>query len=163
MNAPTSTFLDDDLLGLTEAINHSLASDALRCQFTAMNWNILAHYLQPFELKSQQLLIQQGGRDRTLYLVESGSLSVVQEDDRSRVQTATVGPGSVIGEGAFFTGLPRSASVSAATPCKLWCLTQIRFQDLASRHSAIALELTMSMAAVMGRRLCSSTKRIAVT
>lgn len=155
--------LSTDLCGLTKAIDQCQASDALRCQFTAANWMILATYLQPFELKSGQWLITQGGHDRTLYVVESGSLSVHSEDERSRVESATVGPGSVVGEGAFFSGQARHASVQAATTCKLWCLTPIRFHELASRHSAIALELTLALAAVMSRRLYSSIRRVAVT
>ena len=107
--------------------------------------------------------MEQGALDRTLYFVESGTLSVHYEDEKARVRMALVGAGTVLGEGAFFSHMPRSATVHASTPCKLWCLTPMRFLELATRHSPIALELTMAMGSVMAKRLYNRPKRVAVT
>lgn len=163
MNAPLTANLRFDINGLAQAMAHCHASDALRCQFSAPHWEILAGYLQPFALGSGQVLIEQGVADRTLYLIESGTLSVHYEDDKSRIRMALVGAGSVVGEGAFFSHQPRNATVQASGNCKLWCLTPMRFLELANRHSPIALELTLGMAAVMARRLYIRPKRVAVT
>ena len=57
----------------------------------------------------------------------------------------------------------RSATVQASTSCKLWCLTPMRFLELANRHSAVALELTLAMGGVMAKRLYNRSKRVAVT
>ena len=119
--------------------------------------------MQAFTLASGQVLIERGASDRTLYFVESGNLSVHYEDQKSRVRMALVGAGTVLGEGAFFSHQPRSASVNASTACRLWCLTPLRFTDLASRHAPIALELTLAMGSVMARRLALRPRRVAVT
>jgi len=58
----------------------------------------------------------QGAKDRTLYLVESGNLTVHFEDSAGYIRQAMVGAGSAVGEGSFFSHLPRSATVQAATP-----------------------------------------------
>ena len=50
-----------------------------------------------------QVLIERNALDRTLYLIETGGLTVHYEDDKGRVRLALVGPGSAVGEGAFFT------------------------------------------------------------
>lgn len=163
MNAPLPTSIRFDIQGLAQAVAHCHAADALRCQFSASHWEILASYLQPFALNNGQVLIEQGALDRTLYFVESGNLSVHYEDEKARVRMALVGAGSVVGEGAFFSHHARSATVHAATACKLWCLTPTRFLELANRHSAIALELTMAMGAVMANRLYNRPRRVAVT
>lgn len=163
MNAPLPANLRFDIHGLAQAITHCHASDALRCQFSLPHWDILASYMQPFTLGSGKVLIEQGATDRSLYFIESGTLSVHYQDEKSRVRMALVGPGSVLGEGAFFSHQPRNATVQAAGDCKLWCLTPMRFLELANRHSPIALELTLAMGAVMARRLFIRPKRVAVT
>lgn len=72
-------------------------------------------------------------------------------------------PAPFLGEGAFFSHHPRSATVQASGPCKLWCLTPVCFIELGNRHSLVALELVMAIGAVMARRLYSRSKRVAVT
>lgn len=163
MNAPLAANLRFDIRGLAQAIAQCNASDALRCQFSPPHWDILASYMQPFALANGQVLMEQGAADRTLYFIESGTLSVHYEDEKSRVRMALVGPGTVLGEGAFFSHQPRSATVQASSACKLWCLTPMRFLELANRHSPVALELVMAMGAVMAKRLYNRPKRVAVT
>lgn len=152
-----------DIQSLARAIAHSPAVDALRCQFTASQWETLSGYLQAFVLKGGQVLIEQGAQDRTLYFVESGGLSAHYQDDKGRVRMALVGAGSVVGEGAFFSHQPRSATVQASGPSRLWCLTSMRFLELAHRHSPLALELTIGLGAVMAKRLYNRPRRVAVT
>ncbi|MDP1742244.1 MAG: cyclic nucleotide-binding domain-containing protein [Polaromonas sp.] len=163
MNAPLPADFHFDIQGLATAMSHSHASDAMRCQFSTQQWAILATYMQPFALQQGQSLIEQGASDQTLYLVESGTLSVHYQDEKGRIRLAMVAAGSVVGEGAFFSHLPRSASVQATNACKLWCLTALRFKELANRQSPIALELTLALGAVLAKRLCNRPKRVAVT
>ena len=162
MNAPL-LIAQSDIQGLAQAITGSTASDALRCQFSQPHWDILAAHMQAFSLSSGQALIERGSNDRSLYFIESGSLSAHYEDKKSRVRMALVGAGTVIGEGSFFSHQARSASVHASTVCRLWCLTQPRFADLANRHAPIALELTLALGSVMARRLSVRPRRVAVT
>lgn len=163
MNAPLTANLRFDIAGLTQAIAQCNASDAMRCALSTAHWDILASYMQPFALNNGQVLMEQGAADRTLYFIESGTLSVHYEDEKARVRMAIVGAGTVLGEGAFFSHQPRSATVQASGACKLWCLTPMRFLELANRHSPIALELVMAMGAVMAKRLYNRPKRVAVT
>ena len=163
MNAPLPTSLHFDIRGLATAIAHSHASDALRCQFTPVQWDVLAAFMQPFALQPGQSLIEQGAADQTLYFIESGTLSVHYQDGKGRIRLAMVAAGSVIGEGAFFSRLPRSATVQATNACKVWCLTVMRFKELASRHSPVALELSLAIGGVMAKRLYNRPKRVAVT
>jgi CRP/FNR family transcriptional regulator, cyclic AMP receptor protein len=155
--------LRSDIHALAAAINHSPASDALRCQLSPAQWEVLAGYLQFFTIASGQVVIEQAAQDRSLYFIESGSLSVHFQDDKSRVRMAMVSAGSVVGEGAFFSHQPRCATVQASGTSRLWCLTPMRFLELANRHSALALELTIAMGGVMAKRLYNRAKRIAVT
>ena len=98
MNALMPAVVPSDIQGLVRAIAHCSASDALRCQFSQPHWDILGAHMQPFALNQGQVLMEQGTLDRTLYVIESGNLSVHYEDKKSRVRMALVGAGTVLGE-----------------------------------------------------------------
>lgn len=163
MNAPLRAPVRFDVQGLVQAIAHNHSSDSFQPALAPTQWELLGTYLQPFALKQGQVLIEQNAQDRTVYLIESGNLSVHYEDDKGRVRLAVVGPGSAVGEGAFFTRLPRNATVQAATPAKIWCLTPIRFTELSNRQPALALEIAMALGSLVSRRLANRPRRIAVT
>ena len=152
-----------DVQSLAQSTRGSSALDAVPLNLNEAQWTTLGDYLQPVTLQEGQLLIEQGVKDRTVYFVESGSLTVHYEDDKDRVRLAIVGAGSILGEGAFFSHLPRSATVNAGSQARLWCLSPLRFRELSLRFPSIALDLTVAMAAVMARRMYHKPKRIAVT
>jgi len=152
-----------DVQHLAQAMRHSSALDAVPLNLTEAHWLTLANYMQPIALPQGKVLIEQGVKDRTVYFVESGSLTVHYEDAKERVRIAVVGAGSLLGEGAFFSHLPRSATVNAGSDCRIWCMTPLRFRELGVRHPAIALEVAIAMSAVLARRMYNKPKRVAVT
>lgn len=152
-----------DLHGLIQAISQADADDSMSNLLTTEQWDLLSPYLLPLSMPTGQVLFAQGTNDRTLYLVESGTLSVHYEDEKSRLRLAIVGQGSIVGEGAFFSHRPRSATVQTASPSRLWSLTALRFSELANRQPAIALQLAMAAGAVLAKRLGNRRRRIAAT
>ena len=164
MNATPHAAPQYDLQGLIGAIAQAHAEDSLSPNMlTPAQWETLAPYLQPCVLAASQVLFSQGTNDRTLYLIESGSLSVHYEDEKARLRLALVAAGSVVGEGAFFSMRPRSATVQAAAPCKLWGLSALRFTELSNRQPAIALGGAMGAGAVLAKRLGNRRRRVAAT
>lgn len=149
--------------GLVHAITQANDEDSMINPLTPAQWDIFSAYVQPMNLSSRQLLFPIGATERTLYLVESGSLSVHFEDERDRVRLAVVTCGSVVGEGAFFSHRPRSATVQANEATKLWSLTAMRFTELSNRQPAIALALSLAAGAVLAKRVGSSRRRVATT
>lgn len=154
-----------DLRGLLQALQSASGAgdDGLDNVLNAEQWDALAPYLLPLSLSAGQVLFRQGEPDRTLYLVESGTLSVHYEDEKARLRLAIVGPGSIVGEGGFFSHRPRSATVQAGAACVLWTLTAMRFAELSNRQPAAALQLAMVAGAVLARRMGNRRRRIAVT
>jgi CRP-like cAMP-binding protein len=163
MNAPLRTPIRFDVQGLIKAIAQNETSDQFKPAITPAQWELLGTYLQPFALTNGQVLIEQNSNDRTVYLVESGNLTVHYQDGKGRVRLAVVGPGSAVGEGAFFTRQPRNATVQAASACKIWSLTPIRFTELSNRQPGLALEVAMALGSLVSRRLANRPKRVAVT
>lgn len=163
MNAPLPNLLKFDVAALAQAIASNAAYDGLAIKLSSTQWEVFSSYVQPFASMQGQLVIEQGAKDRSVYFVESGQLSVHYQDEKARVRLAMVGPGSVVGEGAFFSHMPRSATVQAASHSKLWCMNPMRFIELSNRHSAIALEISMGLGGVLAKRLVNRPKRVAIT
>ena len=163
MNAPLPRNFGFDIQDLMNALSQGSTADGLRLRLTREQWDSLASYVQPLALAAGQILIAQGGRDRTLYFIESGSLSVHFQDEERKIHLALVGPGSAVGEGAFFTHQPRQATVQAGVASKVWALSPLRFMELSKRQPETALELAMRLGALVSTRLAHQRRRIAVT
>ncbi|HUR90420.1 MAG TPA: cyclic nucleotide-binding domain-containing protein [Ramlibacter sp.] len=163
MNAPLRNPVKFDVQGLIDAIAQNPSSDVFTPSLTPAQWDMLGSYLQPFAVVGSQTLIEQGAEDRTLYIVETGSLTVHYADSKGRVRLAVVGPGSAVGEGAFFSRQPRSATVQAASTSKIWSLTPLRFSELSKRQPEVALEIAMALGSLVSRRLANRPRRVAVT
>jgi CRP-like cAMP-binding protein len=146
-----------------DALLRNKAPDSLNLNLPPAQWQALAHYLTPLTVLQGEVLFKQGAIDCTLYLVASGSLSVHFEDAESRIRLAIVGAGSVVGEGSFFTGTPRSATVQAGSTCVLWSLSPMRFTEMTHRKPELALAVAMGVGAVVAKRLRHSRFRVAVT
>ncbi|MGP1682876.1 MAG: Crp/Fnr family transcriptional regulator, partial [Giesbergeria sp.] len=159
MNASMPSNPKLDLNNLINAISQATADDSMSNSLSAVEWETLSAYISPMTLASGQTLFTQGASDRSLYFVESGSLSVHYQDEKERLRLAIVTAGSVVGEGAFFSHRPRSATVQATAPCKLWNLTTMRFNELSNRQPAIALHLVMSVGAVIAKRMGNRRRR----
>lgn len=163
MNTSTDFFARDQFKGLLAAIEANGHDDSMSRLVSPRQWETIADFLQLFTLAAGQELIRQGGTDRSLYFVEEGNLTVHYEDANGRIRLAVVGPGAALGEGSFFSRLPRSATVHAATVCKLWRLSAPRFEELSRRHPPVALSLVMALGSVIAVRLQTQRKRTAVT
>ena len=98
-----------------------------------------------------------------LYNTSLFDVEVEDEDDKGKVQLATVGAGSIVGEGAFFSRTPRNATVQAMNRCTLWGLSPMRYAELAHKHPSIALSFVMALGSVVTRRMTNKPKRGAVT
>jgi CRP/FNR family transcriptional regulator, cyclic AMP receptor protein len=148
---------------LMQAVAQSSSLDVFRPAINNHQWELLGSYLQPLLARSGQVMIEQNATDRTVYFIEQGTLTVHYEDQSGRIRLAGVEAGSAVGEGSFFSRAPRNATVQAASACKLWSLTPMRFSEMANRQPQIALEVAMGLGALSARRLANSLRRIAIT
>lgn len=125
------------------------ATDALQCKLTLEEWKKLAPYLSIRFLQVGDPLISEGDAERELYILAEGELQVTIQG----AVFATQGPGSVVGEGAFFSGQSRSASVLASKPGVAWALSWERFEAMSQKQPRLALDLTKGLAAVLAIRM----------
>lgn len=158
-----SISIQAELSALVQAMTSTVAPDSAQNVLGAAQWELLAPYLVPVNLAASEVLFAEGAPDRNLYMVESGSLSVHYQDAKERIRLALVGPGSMLGEGAFFAHRPRRATVQAVAASRLWCLTALRFTELSNRQPALALALVTMAGQVLARRSVDSRRRVAST
>jgi CRP-like cAMP-binding protein len=134
---------------LAQAIATLEAHDALRCKFSADDWQKIAPFLSLRFLSRGDTLVAEGEQERELFILAEGELIV-----QLRGQTiATLAAGSVVGEGTFFSGQARSATVCAAQGGVAWALTGPRYDLMCLRQPRLALELTRGLAAVLAIRM----------
>jgi len=149
--------------GLITAISRNTEDGVLSRHLGAQSWYIVADYLRPHTYERGHLLIAQGAQDRNLYFLETGNLKVDVKTDSGLMQLAILGPGTVVGEGSFFSYLPRNASVVAYSSCKVWTMSPEDFETLGKKHPTVALSLSMALSAIMATRMLDVSKRIAST
>ena len=134
---------------LVDAIAALDANDALPCKLTLAEWKSLAPYLSIRFLKAGDPLMQEGGSERELFILADGELEVTIQGQ----VIATLGPGSVVGEGAFLSGQPRSATVTPSSCGVAWGLSWDRFDAMAHKQPRLALDLMKGVAAVLAIRM----------
>jgi CRP/FNR family transcriptional regulator, cyclic AMP receptor protein len=134
---------------LVEAIGALDATDALQCKLTLADWQLLAPYLSIRFLRVDDPLMQEGDSDRELFILADGELQVTIHGNR----IATLKPGTVVGEGTFFSGAPRSATVTPTVPGVAWGLKWERFDAMTNKHPKLAVDLVKGLAAVLAVRM----------
>jgi CRP/FNR family transcriptional regulator, cyclic AMP receptor protein len=134
---------------LVLAIGALDASDALQCKLTLEEWKALAPYLSIRFLKVGDPLMQEGDCERELFILAEGELEVTILDNT----LATLKPGTVVGEGTFFSGAPRSATVTPSQPGIAWGLKWEKFDAMAHKHPRLAVDLITGLAAVLAVRM----------
>ena len=163
MDSKPSSEAKADIKQLIAACMQNDSEPAIGQHIKAAHWELLSAYLQPTLLSPGQVLITKGSNDRAVYFVEYGSLTVHLEDSAGKVRMAIIGPGSAVGEGSFFSHLPRKANVQATTGSQVWAMAPMRFSEMSNRQPAVALAVTMALGGLVASRAVDKRKRVSIT
>jgi predicted acylesterase/phospholipase RssA/CRP-like cAMP-binding protein len=106
---------------------------------------ILAAGATRVSLASGQVLFRQGDPAEAAYVVVSGRLRVLDEDDDGPVVVAEIGAGQLAGELALLDDSPRGATLVAARDSELARLTRQEFEALVHRVPSPMLEVTRTI------------------
>ena len=99
----------------------------------------LAERLTVHALRAGDWLFREGEPGDRMFVVRSGRLDVVSEEDGDVLRR--IGRGEVVGELALLTGSPRSASVRAHRDSELLAVAREDFDDLLRKDEEFALAL----------------------
>jgi len=107
--------------------------------------------------------IAQGTPSEDVLFIESGHASVeIASGDEAPVHIASVGPGDILGEIAFYLGEERSASVIAEDEMIIWRLSQEAMEQLQREAPTAALKFHRGMAANLSRRLARTSRHVSI-
>ncbi|SFK48237.1 Crp/Fnr family transcriptional regulator [Methylocapsa palsarum] len=128
------------------------------------DWTQLFRFTTTRKIAAGDALIRRGEPDRTLYFVLQGGLEVIthSEDGLTMGRAALVGPGSALGELAFFDGGPRSASAWAVDDCQVAAMTPDLYSAFEHSAPSLARELLFALGRILAIRLRKSNKKFGV-
>jgi len=134
------------------ALPHGDESVILRGLSNA-EWDAFVSFGEPRRFAPGECIVRAGETCRAIYIIRAGHVRGELASGKKRAATASMGPGTVFGELAFFDGKPRSATLWADDAVDLLCLPFTAFEHLAAWHPRIARELLLDLGRVLSQRL----------
>ncbi len=114
----------------------------------------VAAYCERMDVARGATLIEQGTPSVDIFFVERGHASVsVASDGHTPVRLATVGPGAILGEVAFYLGDERSASVIAEEDMTVWRFSRESIERLQAEMPDVGLRFHEGIATMLAKRL----------
>lgn len=123
----------------------------------------LLHYMTRVTFPQDHALIEQGKASEEMYFIESGRLSVhLETTSGARLRLKTLGPGTTVGEIAFYQHQRRSASVICDTPAAVWRFSHDDLQRMAEEAPDLAALFHRRMAVLLSERLAATNRLVQV-
>jgi len=126
--------------------HHGMLIDGLTHIFGQFNPEMLKHVLpwvEWIELGGGEVLFRQDDHDETLFFVVSGRLRASYVDAAGqRSMLGEIARGETVGEMAFFTGEPRTATVTAIRDSVLARFSNTVFRELLLAYPLVSLNMT---------------------
>lgn len=122
-------------------------------------WERLLELMERRRFAAGDVVMARGDSDRSLYIVASGSVEVLVLDGRRERSVRVQGPGTVLGEVAFFDGKPRSATVRALDAAEVLRLSAEAFEVLAARHPELGRKFVLDLGRMLALRLRQAEAR----
>jgi SulP family sulfate permease len=98
-----------------------------------------------------------------MYFIESGKLSVhLNKSDGGRLRLKTLGPGTIVGELAFYLHTRRSASVICDTPASVWRFSHDDLKRMSEEAPDLAALFHRRMAVLLSERLAATNRLVQV-
>lgn len=106
-------------------------------------------------------VIEEASQARDIYLLQKGRLNAVAAGSTGKkVLLATILPGAVVGEMAYYTQSKRSAAITAEDVCELICLSQSQIDALESSDPKLAAQFHRLVARDLALRLNRSNGQL---
>jgi len=163
LNLESAAFLEDDVF--FDLLSERVSGDPLHkvILLDGLSREEAQKFLSSatmIELASGDLIMRQGDRDDTLYVLLSG-LAEVFSDGSSGPPLYILGPGDTFGEIGFLTAVPRTASVVARKDSRALLLSAEFMERFIGQEPAIGAKVMLNLAREIAGRLAVATSQIA--
>ncbi len=98
------------------------------------------------EAQPEDLVIRQGDPGELFYLIRSGRVDVVVEENGEKRKVAELGEGQYFGEAALLRDEPRNATIVARTKCLFYTLGKVDFKQVLDRSKSFDAEVRAVLA-----------------
>lgn len=131
-------------------------------EFSFLEIERLAEYLQSRSVKKGALIFREGDRDATLFVIAEGKVGIFKAGAKKQdLPIATIGVGHTLGEMALIDGQARSAGAVAVEDLVLLAITKADLDRLTNDHPRLAVKLVMKVAKLLSQRLRQTTSNLA--
>ena len=114
-----------------------------------------------FHLADQgEVLITQGNSQGRLFFVLSGLLHAVRRDGDREVLLGTIRSGEWVGEVDLFDPVSAMCSVIVIERVQYWAISRPDLEEFINNYPQSGMQLVISLAAVLSKRLRSVTRRL---
>jgi CRP-like cAMP-binding protein len=107
-----------------------------------------------------EYIVRQNDPGLGMYVIESGDVNVLLEENGSTKQLVTLHEGNFFGEIALLDESPRSATVIAHTDAALIGFFRPDLFDIIKKSPAVGLKIVLRLAELIGERLRNSNQEI---
>ncbi|HUU29200.1 MAG TPA: patatin-like phospholipase family protein [archaeon] len=115
-------------------------------------------------LRKGEVLLRQGKIEESMYVLVSGRLQAVREDEEGREHTlGEIARGECVGEMSLFTGEARSATIYAIRDSYLVKFTKPAFENIAERHPQVMVTIAKILINRLGKTIRSPSADSTVT
>lgn len=108
---------------------------------------------QPRHYDAEEVIVREGERTRSLYILRSGSARVERSHGEFSVEISVLKQGELFGEMGFVEEFSASASVIALSECEVEVVSEELVQAAADDEPAFAGRFYQSIAYILSRRL----------
>jgi CRP/FNR family transcriptional regulator, cyclic AMP receptor protein len=102
----------------------------------------LARLTDDVEVPAGRVLCKEGDRGREFFVLVDGKVDVARDGTR----VATLGAGDFVGEISLIEPTPRTATVTATTPLRMFVLTPKDFQQMLEENPTIERKVLRALA-----------------
>jgi len=117
--------------------------------------------LEQVSLDAGEVLVRRGAPSDTMYLLVTGELHArVELDDQQSVRLRSMRPGALVGELGMLLGTPRSTSVVAARPSRLYVIPQHALDALTREDPELLQAFHRFVMRTLAERLVDNARTI---
>jgi CRP-like cAMP-binding protein len=120
----------------------------------------LAQAMEMQRVPQWTVVVKQGERGDTMYLILDGELRVRLMVGEKETILSTLGPGDFFGDMSLFDHGPRSADVVANVDSTVLKISAARFEELAQQSPDLAAPFLMATVKTLAARIRADNKRL---
>jgi CRP-like cAMP-binding protein len=144
MSAPKKDPAHEELLSVLQTAKNRLE------HVTQNDWMLIVDRAKRTVFKKDEVLIQAGKQNKTVYLLVKGNAKV---EGAAKAFIAQIGPGEICGEMAFLENGVASASVSATGELEVCAVEWSALSDLFELYPHLGSRFYRSLAMNLSRRM----------